>query len=80
MWGSETTFKDNLSNNHELRIQIYEQNADAFHQLQQLVAYTIIKVKYADFTQITRSHTLSTAFNSADSAHWVGQTVFRHSS
>ncbi|MGE6359857.1 DNA polymerase IV [Psychrobacter glacincola] len=77
--GSETTFKDNLSDNHELRIQIYEQNADAFHQLQQkqLVAYTItLKVKYADFTQITRSHTLSTAFNSADSAHYWLDKLF----
>ena len=77
--GSETTFKDNLNDNHELRIQIYEQNADAFHQLQQkqLVAYTItLKVKYADFTQITRSHTLSTAFNSADSAHYWLDKLF----
>ncbi len=77
--GSETTFKDNLSDNHELRIQIYEQNADAFHQLQkkQLVAYTItLKVKYADFTQITRSHTLSTAFDSAGSAHYWLDKLF----
>lgn len=77
--GSETTFKDNLSDDHELRIQIYEQNADAFHQLQkkQLVAYTItLKVKYADFTQITRSHTLSTAFDSASSAHYWLDKLF----
>ncbi|MGP4971413.1 DNA polymerase IV [Psychrobacter aquimaris] len=77
--GSETTFKDNLSDNHELRIQIYEQNADAFHQLQkkQLVAYTItLKVKYADFTQITRSHTLSTAFDSSGSAHYWLDKLF----
>lgn len=77
--GSETTFKDNLSDDHELRIQIYEQNADAFHQLQkkQLVAYTItLKVKYADFTQITRSHTLSTVFDSASSAHYWLDKLF----
>ncbi len=73
--GSETTFRDNLSADQPLRMQIYEQNDDAFKQLQkkQLVAYTItLKVKYADFTQITRSHTLSSAFTSAESAHhWL---------
>ncbi len=73
--GSETTFRDNLTADEPLLLQIYEQNADAFSQLQkkQLVAYTItLKIKFADFTQITRSHTLSTAFTSADSAHhWL---------
>lgn len=77
--GSETTFKDNLHDDDELRVQIYEQNKDAFHQMQkkQLIAYTItLKVKYADFTQITRSHTLSTAFDSAESAHYWLDKLF----
>ena len=77
--GSETTFRDNLSHDDELRIQIYEQNADAFEQLhkKQLVAYTItLKIKYADFTQVTRSHTLSTAFDSAESAHYWLDKLF----
>lgn len=77
--GSETTFKDNLSDDDLLRIQIYEQNTDAFTQLQkkQLLAYTItLKIKYADFTQITRSHTLSTAFDSAKSAHYWLDKLF----
>jgi len=77
--GSETTFQDNLSADAPLLEQIYEQNADAFSQLQkkQLIAYTItLKVKYADFTQITRSHTLSTAFNSAESAHYWLDKLF----
>lgn len=77
--GSETTFRDNLSDNNELLIQIYEQNADAFSQLQkkQLLAHTItLKIKYADFTQITRSHTLSTAFDSAKSAHYWLNKLF----
>ena len=73
--GSETTFSDNLSNDEALCLQIYAQNADAFSQLQkkQLVAYTLtLKIKYADFSQITRSHTLHTAFTSAQSAqHWL---------
>lgn len=73
--GSETTFRDNLNNNDELKAQIYEQNDDAFRQMQkkQLIAYTItLKIKYADFTQITRSHTLSTAFvNAIDAHYWL---------
>lgn len=73
--GSETTFKDNLTDDNELKRQIYAQNADAFNQLckKKLIAYTItLKIKYANFTQVTRSHTLSTAFDSADSAHfWI---------
>lgn len=77
--GSETTFRDNLSDDNMLKLQIYEQNEDAFNQLQkkQLIAYTItLKVKYADFTQITRSHTLSTAFDSAESAHYWLDRLF----
>ena len=77
--GSETTFRDNLTDNNALRVQIYEQNEDAFNQVQkkQLIAYTItLKVKYADFTQITRSHTLSTAFDSAKSAHYWLDKLF----
>ncbi len=77
--GSETTFRDNLSTDHELMVQIYEQNDDAFAQMsnKQLIAYTItLKIKYADFTQITRSHTLSTAFVSAESAHYWLNKLF----
>ena len=77
--GSETTFRDNLNHDDELRRQIYEQNTDAFNQLRkkQLIAYTItLKIKYADFTQVTRSHTLSTAFDSAESAHYWLDKLF----
>lgn len=81
--GSETTFRNDLSNdvngNTALRSQIYEQNADAFAQMsnKQLIAYTItLKIKYADFTQITRSHTLSTAFINAESAHYWLDKLF----
>ncbi|MBO1530913.1 DNA polymerase IV [Psychrobacter sp. F1192] len=77
--GSETTFHDNISDTATLLEQIYLQNADAFHQMQnkQLIAYTItLKIKYADFTQITRSHTLATAFTSAESAHYWLDRLF----
>lgn len=77
--GSETTFQDNLSFDEALLVQIYEQNADAYTQMhnKQLIAYTItLKIKYADFSQITRSHTLSTAFDSAQSAHYWLNKLF----
>ncbi len=77
--GSETTFRENLNDDTALRVQIYEQNADAFAQLHKknLVAHTItLKVKYADFTQITRTHTLTTAFSSAESAHYWLDKLF----
>lgn len=77
--GSETTFRENLNNNNELLAQIYAQNADAFHQLQnkQLIAYTItLKIKYADFTQLTRSHSVSTAFIDSKSAHYWLDKLF----
>lgn len=77
--GSETTFRDNLNDDEMLRLQIYEQNADAFTQMhsKNLVAYTLtLKIKYADFTQITRSHTLSTPFISAQSAHYWLDKLF----
>lgn len=71
--GSETTFRDNLSDTESLLVQIFEQNADAFEQLTKKGrrGHTItLKIKYADFTQITRSHTLNTPFPSAESAHY----------
>lgn len=77
--GSETTFRENLNDDMALRVQIYEQNADAFAQLHKknLIAHTItLKVKYADFTQITRTHTLTTAFSSAESAHYWLDKLF----
>ncbi|MGE6440857.1 DNA polymerase IV [Psychrobacter sp. NPDC078409] len=77
--GSETTFRENLDDDTALRVQIYEQNADAFAQLHKknLIAHTItLKVKYADFTQITRTHTLTTAFSSAESAHYWLDKLF----
>ena len=77
--GSETTFRENLNDDTALRVQIYEQNADAFAQLhtKNLIAHTItLKVKYADFTQITRTHTLTTAFSSAESAHYWLDKLF----
>ena len=71
--GSETTFRDNLSDTNALLAEIYIQNADAFEHLsnKNRLAHTItLKIKYADFSQITRSHTLQTPFPNAESAHY----------
>ena len=77
--GSETTFRENLNNDNELLAYIFAQNADAFYQLQhkKLIAYTItLKIKYADFTQLTRSHSVSTAFIDNTSAHYWLSKLF----
>lgn len=73
--GSETTFRTDLTDDTAIRQHIHQQNAAAFAHLlsKQRQAYTItLKIKYANFTQITRSHTLHTPFSSAESAHhWL---------
>ena len=77
--GSETTFRENLNNDKELLSCIYGQNEDAFTQLvrKQLTAYTIsLKIKYADFSQITRTHTVSSAFTDSQSAHYWLDKLF----
>lgn len=71
--GSETTFRDNITDTNTLLKHIFEQNADAFGQLKKkgYLGQTItLKIKYADFSQITRSHTLQTPFPDAISAHY----------
>lgn len=75
--GSETTFAQNLTDTKAILAKIYEQNADAFTQLRstQCMAHTItLKIKYSDFSQITRSHTLHTPFIHAHLAqHWLAK-------
>lgn len=71
--GSETTFRDNISDTERLLEQIFAQNADAFSDLvaKGRLGHTItLKIKYSDFHQITRSHTLHTPFPTAESAHY----------
>lgn len=77
--GSETTFSINLSDTDSLLTQIFAQNADAFAQLHKKgrLGHTItLKIKYADFHQITRSHTLHTPFPTAESAHFWLKKLF----
>lgn len=73
--GSETTFKENLSDTAAILDKIFEQNADAFEALTKrgMVAKTVtLKIKYSDFSQITRAHTTSQPFSKVNAAHpWL---------
>ena len=71
--GSETTFAHDSNHLPFLREQLRAQNADAFATLarKKLIAHTLsIKIKYADFSQITRSHTASRPFRREQDAHY----------
>lgn len=77
--GSETTFQKDLTDDHMLLTQIYAQNLDAYRSLKKKnkQAHTItLKIKYSNFTQITRSHTLSTPFTDEQSAHYWLNKLF----
>lgn len=66
--GSENTFESDLSDPGEMRhylMELSEQVANSLKQ-KQLVAYTVtLKVKYADFQQVTRSLTLDSPVQEA---------------
>ena len=58
--GSETTFQQDMSDQSEILQQLKQLAEEVLESLQQreLIAYTLtIKVKYSDFTQVTRSYT-----------------------
>ncbi len=58
--GSETTFQADIESREEMLVQIYQLLDEVLKSLKrkELMAYTLtLKIKYADFTQITRSHT-----------------------
>ena len=75
--GSETTFLENLSDDTAILAHIHAQNQDAWRDLikRKMHAHTVtLKVKYADFSLITRSHSLKAPIDSADSAYqWLIQ-------
>ena len=77
--GSETTFARDSADPAYLREQLRKQSADAFATLRrkQLCARTLtIKIKYADFSQITRSHTASRPFRREKEAHYWLDRLF----
>lgn len=73
--GAETTFSTNLTDDTLIFRHIIKQNQDAFDQLQKrkLTAHTItLKIKYSDFSQLTRSHSLPTCFkDEAQAERWL---------
>lgn len=61
--GAETTFQHDISDNDEMLQQLFSILDDVLESLLQreLFAYTItLKIKYSDFTQVTRSYTSGT--------------------
>lgn len=73
--GSETTFSQNSRDKAYILAALYHENAQAFADLtqkQRLARTLTIKIKYADFSQVTRSHTLPSPILSAEDAHpWI---------
>lgn len=78
--GSEVTFGQNIHRDEILLQKIQQQTHEAFDDLskRQLQAHTVtLKIKYADFSQITRSHSLPSAYTNVDLAYqWLVQ-LFR---
>ena len=69
--GAETTFQHDLLNIDDMIQQLYNLLDDVLESLSQreLLAFTFtIKVKYADFTQVTRSYTGDTVISVSDTA------------
>ena len=73
--GSETTFASDLSDKGEILEALFQQNRGAFAALadKRLGARTLtIKIKYRDFSQVTRARSIDAPFPDAESAHdWI---------
>ncbi|MBV7434630.1 DNA polymerase IV [Cardiobacteriaceae bacterium TAE3-ERU3] len=71
--GCETTFATDLHHHADILRELHIQNKEAFHDLgkHKLRASCItIKIKFNDFTQLTRSKTLSRPFYTIDDTHY----------
>lgn len=67
--GTEITFTENSVNDEFILGRIHEQNLEAWQDLlkRQMRAHTVtLKLKYSDFSQITRSHSVKSPFKSPD--------------
>jgi len=77
--GSETTFIHDLEDIPALYQALLAQNQDAFADVQKrhLHPHTLtIKLKYHDFSQITRSRSVSTPFTRENDAHyWIARLL-----
>lgn len=66
--GSESTFSQNLTDQSQILQALLQENSKAFCRLsdKQKLAYTVtIKIKYSDFSQLTRSHSFAAPVMSA---------------
>ncbi|WP_335342678.1 DNA polymerase IV [Moraxella haemolytica] len=67
--GTEITFSENTTDDQLILQKINEQNLEAWQDLVQrkMRAYTVtLKLKYSDFSQITRSHSVKSPFKDAN--------------
>ena len=79
--GSETTFVHNTMDDKVIVAALYRENSQAFKDLQkkQRYARTItIKIKYSDFSVITRAHSISSHFEQESDAHYWIQWLYDH--
>ncbi|OOR87646.1 DNA polymerase IV [Moraxella caviae] len=79
--GTEITFSENSLNDDFILGKIYEQAFEAFGEMsaKELCATTVtLKIKYANFNQITRSHTVKTPFKNANAAALWLKELYAH--
>lgn len=79
--GTEITFLQNSSNDDFILSQIYRENEDAFADLiaRQMRSHTVtLKIKYSDFSQITRTISAKSAFKNSDAVKPYLQKLFYH--
>lgn len=75
--GVEKTFAQDLTHPDNILAALYEKNHEAFSLLrekQQHAKTLTIKLKYSDFSQITRSHSINPYFMTAENAdYWIAE-------
>lgn len=79
--GTEITFLQNSNDNDFILAQIFTESGEAFDDLtqRQLKAHTVtLKIKYSDFTQITRSISTKTTFKNHNEVKPCLQELFQH--
>ncbi len=79
--GTEITFLQNSNDDDFILTQIFSENMSAFDDLvkRQLKAHTVtLKIKYSDFSQITRSVSVKSAFKHSDAVKPYLVDLFHH--
>lgn len=79
--GTEMTFRHNSNDDDFILAQIFAENESTFNDLikRELTAYTVtLKIKYSDFSQITRSISVKSPFKHSDSVKPYLTDLFHH--